>query len=290
MTWTASDIPDQTGRTVVVTGANSGLGEECTLAFAAAGANVVMACRNQETGAAVAAKAGPNAHVEKLDLADLGSIRDFAGRVGPVDVLINNAGIMAPPLHRTADGFELQFGTNHLGHFALTGLLLDRIADRVVTVSSFGHRFGRVSISDPNYERRGYERWTAYGQSKLANLLFAFELDRRLRAEHSPVHSLAAHPGFASTGLMSHTESFQDAVMGIGTRIAAQSAADGALPILYAATAGDALGGEYFGPRALFGLRGAPGRASSSDAARDEKAARELWAMSERLTGVRYLD
>jgi NAD(P)-dependent dehydrogenase (short-subunit alcohol dehydrogenase family) len=287
--WTAADITDQTGRTVVVTGANSGIGAATARALARAGANVVLACRDTAKGSAAAATMPGDVEVRRLDLADLASVRAFADDVDRLDVLINNAGVMALPQGKTADGFERQFGTNHLGHFALTGLLLPKIAERVVTLSSSAHRAGRIDFDDVNFERRRYGRWTAYSQSKLANLLFAHELQRRLAATSSPVRSVAAHPGYASTELQSHTESYQDRVMSLGNRLIGQSADMGALPSLYAATVGEVRGGEFIGPGALFGLRGHPKVVGSSRASRDPVAAAELWTLSERLTGVRYL-
>ncbi|MDF0528494.1 oxidoreductase [Tsukamurella sp. 8F] len=286
--WSAADIGDQTGRHFVVTGANSGLGKETALALGRAGATVTLACRDVLKAQPVAAEMGDRASVRHLDLADLRSVREFAGAVGDIDVLINNAGVMGTPLRRTADGFEMQFGTNHLGHFALTGLLLDRISERVVTMSSFMHHLGQVDLADPNYERRRYERWTAYGQSKLANLQFALELARRLSAAGSSVSSAAAHPGYAATGLQSHTESFMDAVMGLGNRLLAQPAAEGALPELYAATSADAASGGFYGPKQLFGMRGRPGKSRMSGAARNTEAAAGLWQLSEDLTGVTF--
>jgi NAD(P)-dependent dehydrogenase (short-subunit alcohol dehydrogenase family) len=287
--WTAADITDQRGRTFVVTGANSGIGAATARALARAGAKVVLACRDTAKGSAAAATMPGDVEVRRLDLADLAAVRSFAGGVDRVDVLINNAGVMALPKGTTADGFERQFGTNHLGHFALTGLLLPRIADRVVTLSSATHRAGRIDFADVNFERRRYGRWTAYAQSKLANLLFAYELQRRLEAASSPVRSLAAHPGYASTELQSHTESYQDRVMSLGNRLIGQSADMGALPSLYAATVGDVRGGQFIGPSALLGLRGHPKVVRSSPASLDPVAAAELWTLSERLTGVRYL-
>lgn len=286
--WAAADMPDQTGRTFVVTGANSGLGAETARALVGAGAQVVMASRNTAKAEEVAARIGGSTRVERLDLADLDSVHDFAARVGDIDVLVNNAGVMAVPLKRTAQGFEMQIGTNHLGHFALTGLLLPRISDRVVTVSSFMHRAGKIDLDDLTWEKRRYQRWAAYGQSKLANLLFARELDRRLRASGSAVRSLAAHPGYAATELQSHTESVQDQFMAVGNRIMAQSAADGALPTLYAATMPTVGGGEFYGPTGLAGMRGFPGRSPSSKAGRDQAVAAQLWDLSEKLTGINY--
>lgn len=285
--WDASNIPDQTGRTFIVTGANSGLGAVAARALAGAGAEVVLACRNVDKGAALAAEIGPRARVARLDLADLASVREFASSVDAADVLINNAGVMAVPLARTADGFESQLGTNHLGHFALTGLLLDRISDRVVTVSSGAHAMGRIDFDDLNWERRKYQRWNAYGQAKLANLLFAYELQRRLTAAGSSKLSVAAHPGYAATELQSHTESFFDPLMSVGNRLFAQSAEMGALPELYAATA-SVEPGAYYGPSSLGGLRGYPGRSGSNKASKDERVAADLWEVSEKLTGVTF--
>ncbi|TQF74222.1 SDR family NAD(P)-dependent oxidoreductase [Rhodococcus spelaei] len=285
--WTAQDIVDQQGRTFVVTGANSGLGAVTARALAGAGADVVLACRDVAKGEEVARPLGSRARVRKLDLADLDSVREFAAGIDSVDVLVNNAGVMAVPNRRTADGFEMQFGTNHLGHFALTGLLLDRITDRVVTMSSLMHRLGTIDLADPNYEHRSYRRWPAYGQSKLANLLFAYELDRRLAAAGSAVKSLAAHPGYASTGLQGHTDSVWDRVMGIGN-LMAQSAEMGALPELYAATAADAVGGTFIGPDGPFEQRGYPKVVASNAKSRDRAVAAALWGESETLTGVTY--
>ncbi|MFC6009853.1 oxidoreductase [Nocardia lasii] len=283
-TWTTADLPDQTGRTIIVTGANSGLGAVTARALSRAGARVILACRDTAKAERVA-DGLPGAEVRALDLADLNSVRAFTDSIERVDVLINNAGVMALPLRRTADGFEMQFGTNHLGHFALTNLLLDRVTDRVVTVASVAHRIGRLDLADPNWEQRRYDRWLAYGQSKLANLSFAHELQRRLAGEGSAVISVAAHPGYAATELMSHTESIQDAVMWLGNRVFAQSAEEGALPTLFAATAA-VEPGAYYGPDGFLGLRGKPARASSSGAARDRAVAAELWELSEKLCGL----
>ena len=285
--WAETDIADQTGRTFVVTGANSGLGAEAAKALGRAGATVVLACRTVEKAAPIAAEIGENAHVRRLDLADLSSVREFAENTPEVDVLINNAGVMALPHKKTADGFEMQFGTNHLGHFALTGLLLDKITDRVVTMSSFMHQVPGLKVSDPNYENRRYSRWGAYGQSKLSNLIFAYELDRRLRAAGSPLKSFAAHPGYSSTELQGRTESFQDAVMSIG-RLFAQSAYMGSLPELYAATEPGLDSGGYYGPDGFQELSGYPKKVGSNKASHDEKTARELWDKSVELTGVTY--
>ncbi|WP_319944786.1 oxidoreductase [Nocardia macrotermitis] len=285
--WDIADIPDQSGRTFIVTGANGGLGEVTARALAGAGARVIMACRNEVKARAVADSIGERAQVRRLDLADLDSVREFADAVGPADVLINNAGVMALPLTHTAQGFEMQFGTNHLGHFALTGLLLDKISDRIVTVSSGAHLIGRINLADPNWEHRRYNRWQAYGQAKLANLMFARELQRRLTLHGSDKLSVSAHPGYAATDLMFHTDSLVHLIMPLGNRILAQSAEMGALPSLYAATA-DVEPGGFYGPNRLGGMRGHPGPSGSSAASKDEVTARRLWDLSEQLTKVTY--
>ena len=283
--WTASDMPALDGRTVVVTGANSGLGLIAARAFARAGAHVVLAVRNTTKGSAAAATVPGSAEVRALDLSDLASVRAFADEwEGDLDILVNNAGVMAVPQQRTKDGFELQIGTNHLGHFALTNLLLPAICDRVVTVSSFAHRTGRIRLDDLNWERGRYGRWTAYGQSKLANLLFTRELQRRLSDAGSPVRALAAHPGYSSTNLQSHTGSgLQNAFMAVTNRVVAQSA----LPTLYAATM-DLPGDTYVGPGGLQEMRGHPAIAGRSSAALDADTAARLWELSEELTGVPF--
>jgi NAD(P)-dependent dehydrogenase (short-subunit alcohol dehydrogenase family) len=301
MKWTAADIPDQRGRTAIVTGANSGLGRVVAQELARAGAQVVLACRDTGKGEAAAeriAASAPGARVEvaELDLAALDSVRSFSEGFArgdrPLDLLVNNAGVMAPPHGRTVDGFERQLGTNHLGHFALTGRLLpllrDRAGARVVTVSSAAHRGGSIEFDDLQSERR-YSRWGAYSQSKLANLLFALELDRRLRSAGLPLISMAAHPGYAATNLQfSGPPAYERAFMRVGNLLFAQSAAMGALPILFAATAPDLAGGSFVGPDGLLEGRGHPRQVSPSSAARDEQAARRLWEVSERLTGVAY--
>ena len=285
--WTPSDIPLQHGRTVVVTGATSGIGRAAAHELARAGARVVLAVRDVERGAAVAAGMPGDVAVRRLDLADLASVRAFADATDhPVDVLVNNAGLMAVPFRRTADGFEMQTGVNLLGHFALTGLLLPRITDRVVTLSSGAHRMGGLDVTDLSWERRRYRRWTAYGQSKLADLLFAYELQRRFTAAGSPLRSMAAHPGYAATALQSRTESVQDAVMGVLNRLVAQSPEDGALPVLFAATVTDLPGGSYIGPDGPGELRGAPRPVGSSAASHDRGTARALWDAAAELTGV----
>jgi NAD(P)-dependent dehydrogenase (short-subunit alcohol dehydrogenase family) len=286
--WTEQDIPDLTGRTVVITGANSGLGAAATRALAEHGARVVMACRNTTKAEAVAARMPGEVSVRPLDLADLSSVRAFANVTADFDVLINNAGIMAVPKARTVDGFEAQFGTNFLGHFALTGLLLPKIGGRVVTLSSWVHRIGRIDLADLNWHTRRYRRWAAYGQSKLADLMFAFELDRRLKAAGSQIVSVAAHPGYAATELQSHTESLMDRVMAVGNRIIAQDAVAGARPMLYAATGPDVRGGAYYGPDGVGEVRGSPRQVHSSAAARDAATAARLWRKAEQLTGVSF--
>ncbi|MEA2244976.1 MAG: hypothetical protein QOD24_4532 [Solirubrobacteraceae bacterium] len=287
--WTASDLPDLDGRTFVVTGATSGLGLVTTRALARAGARVVLAVRDTAKGEQVAAATGGSTEVRRLDLADLASIGSFAEAWDePLDVLVNNAGIMAVPERRTKDGFELQIGTNHLGHFALTNLLLPHIADRVVTVSSRAHEMGKISLDDLNWERRRYSRWRAYGQSKLANLLFTLELQRRLAEGGAPVRAYAAHPGYASTNLQGHTSSvLQHGLMAVGNRLFAQSPEIGALPTLFAATQ-DLPGASYVGPGGFQETRGYPALARRTARAMDADTARRLWELSEQLTGTTF--
>jgi NAD(P)-dependent dehydrogenase (short-subunit alcohol dehydrogenase family) len=286
--WTAADAPDQTGRSFVVTGANSGLGEATARALAARGGRVVLACRNLEKGSAAAARMAGDVSVRRLDLADLESVREFAEQSEPFDVLVNNAGVMAIPLRRTADGFEMQLGTNFLGHFALTVQLLPLLADRVVTVSSNAHRWGRIDLDDLNWERRRYRRWLAYGQSKLADLMFGYELHRRLQRSGSAIRSVAAHPGYAATELQTGTESPLERIMGLGNRLIAQSADRGALPLVYAATMPAVRGGDYWGPDGPAELTGHPKRVSSSRSSKDAATAARLWAAAEKLTGVSF--
>ena len=299
--WDAGDIPDQTGRIAVVTGANSGLGLVTARELARHGALVVMACRNLDKGRAAQAEvaataAGPKPELESLDLASLSSVRAFADRFAAdrdgLDLLINNAGVMAPPRRHTADGFELQFGTNHLGHFALTNLLLPlmegRDDARVVTLSSNAHKtVRRIAFDNLNGDRR-YFRWNAYGQSKLANLMFALELDRRLRSAGSTVKSVAAHPGYSATNLQSAAAPLVDRlVMKVGNAVIAQSDEMGALPVLFAATQPGLEGGMYVGPDGVGEHRGHPKIVRPNGSARDESAAQRLWDVSEELTGVR---
>jgi NAD(P)-dependent dehydrogenase (short-subunit alcohol dehydrogenase family) len=287
--FTTADLPDMAGGTVIVTGGNSGIGRAAAHALAEAGARVVLAVRNVGKGRATAATMPGTTEVRALDLADLASVREFAAAWdGEIDLLINNAGVMGPPLCRTADGFELQFGTNHLGHFALTNLLLERVTGRVVTVSSGAHRYGSIDFDDLNWERKAYKRWRAYGQSKLANLLFTAELQRRLTAAGSDVLATAAHPGWAATNLQSHTEHRSlDLLLGIGNRLIAQDEHGGALPTLYAAVA-DIPGNSFAGPGGFLEQRGAPKLVGRSAAALDMEVARRLWEVSEALTGVRF--
>jgi NAD(P)-dependent dehydrogenase (short-subunit alcohol dehydrogenase family) len=278
-----------TGRTVIVTGANSGIGRAAASALAGAGANVVLAVRSIEKGQAAAAGMPGNTDVRRLDLSSLESVREFAqGWTGEIDILINNAGVMVPPLSRTADGFELQFGTNHLGHFALTNLLLEQVTGRVVTVSSTGHRMGRIDFDDLNWERKPYRAWRAYGQSKLANLLFTSELQRRLSDAGSAVLAMAAHPGYAATNLQFHSGNKPFELIGaLGNRVLAQDEDGGALPTLYAAVA-DIPGDSYAGPGRFMEHRGPAKLVGRSSAARDAAVARRLWEVSEELTGVRF--
>jgi NAD(P)-dependent dehydrogenase (short-subunit alcohol dehydrogenase family) len=283
-TWDISQIPDLTGRTAVVTGANSGLGIPTAQALGKAGAHVVLAVRDLDKGRE-AATAVPGSHeVRHLDLADLSSVRRFAASWdGDLDLLINNAGVMMAPEGRTKDGFETHFGTNHLGHFALTNLLLPHITDRVVTVSAAAHRW--VSgIDFDNLDLSGaYNPRHAYGQSKLANLLFTLELQRRLGEIGSPVRALAAHPGLAATNLLRAPRP----VLRMVIRVVAQDAEAGALPTLFAATQ-DLPGASYVGPDGISGMRGGPTVVSPTAAARDPATAKRLWTLSEELTGTSF--
>jgi NAD(P)-dependent dehydrogenase (short-subunit alcohol dehydrogenase family) len=296
--WTAADIPDLSGRHAVVTGANSGLGFQIARELARHGANVVLAVRDVGRGEEAARRIGESrVEVRRLDLADLASVRELAdGFSGGLDLLVNNAGVMALPRRTTKDGFEMQLGTNHLGHFALTGLMLPRLLERpgsrVVTMSSGAHAYGRIRFENLQGERH-YQRWLAYGQSKLANLLFAFELARRAALADLDLTSVAAHPGYAATNLQLQAGQMEGsrlkkATWGLANRLFAQSDAQGALPALYAATMPDVTGGEYFGPDGRSGARGYPTRAHTSKAARDPELAQRLWTVSEELTGVTY--
>jgi NAD(P)-dependent dehydrogenase (short-subunit alcohol dehydrogenase family) len=287
--WTSADLPELHGRTFVVTGATSGIGRAAARDLAAAGARVVLAVRDTERGEAAAAEMPGATEVRHLDLTDLASVRAFAeGWEGELGVLINNAGVMAVPEGRTADGFELQIGTNHLGHFALTGLLIGQISDRVVTVASTAHRGGKIRFDDLNWEHGGYRAWDAYRQSKLANLLFTLELQRRLTEAGSHLRAVAAHPGWSATNLQNRTGSrIQNGLMAIGNRLIAQSDEHGAWPTLYAATE-DVPAAAYVGPGGRGEVRGHPKLVGRTDAALDERAAKRLWLESERLTGVEF--
>ena len=317
--FSTADVPDIPDQRVIVTGANSGIGKAAANVLAAAGAQVTLAVRNVQKGQAAAATIAGKTEVRELDLASLDSIRRFATDWdGDIHLLINNAGVMAPSARRTAEGFELQFGTNHLGHFALTGrllpLLLASEAPRVVTVSSMAHRSARSvwtdettpetmpesalgfladAEDDAGRRKRTQARWTGYARSKLANLLFARELDRRAKAASAPLVSVAAHPGYAATELLGKTAyssrskaatRLSDLIM----RLTAQSSATGAWPSLYGATVADLSGGEYIGPRGPGEFRGAPAAAKMSRAARDDVAAKGLWEYSVSVTGVGY--
>jgi NAD(P)-dependent dehydrogenase (short-subunit alcohol dehydrogenase family) len=301
--WTADDIPDQSGRVAIVTGANGGLGYVTSRELARHGARVVVCARDEVRGKEAIARLiadVPDADVElrSLNMADLSSIRTFADGIQAsypaIDLLVNNAGVMAISRKETADGFEMQFGTNHLGHFALTGLLLPLLVNqpgaRVVTVSSNAHKPGRIDFDDIMHERH-YRRWRVYSASKLANLLFTFELQRRLSAIDSPLMSVAAHPGTAATNLVrpgSQGNPIKQVVMTLGVWVVGQSEAQGALPQLYAATAPEVRGGEFYGPNGIAENRGYPKQVGSSAASKDTETARRLWQLSEELTGVSY--
>jgi NAD(P)-dependent dehydrogenase (short-subunit alcohol dehydrogenase family) len=303
--WTTDDIPDLSGRTAVVTGANSGLGFESALALGRAGAEVVLACRDQVKGTGALDRirlSAPDAKVSlaPLDLADLGSVAAFASAYADqhdgLDILLNNAGVMAIPRRETADGFEMQFGTNHLGHFALTAHLLDsllaRPGARVVTVSSAVAQIGRIRFDDLQGTGK-YGKWSAYAQAKLANQLFILELDRRATRAHAALIAVAAHPGYAATNLQSvgpqmSGSGITERLTGLANSIFGQSAAGGALPSLYGATAPGVSGGQYFGPGGFMAQRGAPKEVSFVKAAEDRATARRLWEVSEELTGVTF--
>ncbi|WP_327404244.1 oxidoreductase [Streptomyces sp. NBC_01288] len=300
--WNEKAVPDQRGRVAVVTGANSGLGYVTARELARKGARVVLACRSEVRGSAaadriVAEVPGAEAQFGRLDLGDLASVREFADTFPyeRLDLLVNNAGVMAMPYGTTVDGFETQFGVNHLGHFALTGLLLPALLDapdaRIVTLSSFMHVLANIDIDDLNSERR-YSRWTAYSRSKTANLLFTHELARRLAAAGSGVVATAAHPGYAATNLQTAGPQAEgrrgaERLMEIGNRVFAQSAEAGALPSLYAATAPDVRPDAFFGPRIAM-WRGAPAPSWRAPWTLNDAMGQRLWAASEELTGVVY--
>lgn len=289
MPWTTADIPDQSGRVFVVTGANSGLGLITAKTLSAKGAYVVLACRDLDKGAAARAELPGDGEVRRLDLADLDSVRELAEGLADwrIETLVNNAGVMNVPRGTTAQRHELQFGTNVLGHFLLTSLLLPRLTDRVVFVSSLAHRLGAITLEDLDFERRRYNGWLAYGQSKLADLMLAYELQRRLTAAGSPLRSMAAHPGYAATNLQSHSGGWQQTFMQWLNKVPvlAKPAEDGALPILYAATVPDLPGGSYVGPGGFMENGGAPRPVGSSAASHDREVAAGLWQRCEELTG-----
>jgi len=287
--WSTDSLPAQTARTVILTGATSGIGFAAAQVLADKGCRVVIAARNQAKAADAVARIGKQAEARELDLADLDSVRAFAAAwTDPIDILINNAGVMAVPLSRTPQGFELQLGTNHLGPFALTNLLLPKITDRVVVVSSGAHRMGQIDLTDLNWERRRYKQWPAYGQSKLANLLFVLELERRLTAARSPIRVTAAHPGFSRTNLQGHSgNAIADRATLVVTRVMGQPATHGAWPTLFAATE-DLPGGSYVGPGGFAETRGLPRLVGRTPDASDPELAKQLWTASEELTGVRF--
>ena len=283
--WTAADLPSFTGRTVIVTGANSGLGEVTARELARAGAKVIVAVRNVDKGNSAAAGMTGDVEVRKLDLQDLASVRAFADGVDRVDVLVNNAGIMAVPYAQTVDGFESQIGTNHLGHFALTNLLLPKVSDRVVTVSSMMHLIGKISLKDLNWKSRPYSAWLAYGQAKLANLLFTKELQRRLDAAGSGVTAQSAHPGYSATNLQGHaTGKISSTLMSLGNKLATD-ADFGARQTLFAASQ-ELPGNSFVGPK--FAMAGPTGLSARSPLADNAKTAAALWELSEQLTGTEF--
>lgn len=283
--YAASAVPDLSSKTVIVTGASSGIGAATATVLAERGARVVLAVRDPEKGARAAQAMRGRVEVRALDLADLASVRSFAAVwVGPVDLLVNNAGVSVPGMQRTVDGFELQFGTNHLGPYALTNLLLPQITGRVVSVSSQAERAARLDLADPNYERTPYKESKAYAASKLANLLFTAELQRRLGAAGSPVVAAAAHPGLVATNM---TAGAGGRVTQLAVRLLAQDPSDGALPVLYAATA-DIADGAFIGPEHLLHMRGGAQPIGRSKQAQDPALARRLWDLSEQLTGINF--
>jgi hypothetical protein len=303
--WTADDMPDLSGKVAVVTGGNSGIGHEAARALTRKGAHVVLACRDlakarDAIGQIRALQPSASLEPMQLDLASLESVhrfaRDLQAKGTPLDLLINNAGVMAIPYRKTAEGFEMQLGTNHLGHFALTGLLLEQVlaapAGRVVNVSSTAHKAGRMRFDDLQGERR-YWKWPAYAQSKLANLLFTYELQRRLERAGARAIGVACHPGYAATNLQAAGPRMEGSrvmewVMELGNRLLSQSAAMGALPTLYAATSPDVRGGDYIGPDGFMENTGYPKKTTSSARSHDVRDAGRLWEVSEQLTGVRY--
>jgi NAD(P)-dependent dehydrogenase (short-subunit alcohol dehydrogenase family) len=284
--WTAAELPSFSGRTVVITGANSGLGLVTARELARVGAHVVLAVRDLDKGRKAADSIGGDVEVRRLDLQDLASVREFADGTANLDVLINNAGVMAVPYAKTKDGFESQLGTNHLGHFALTNLLLPKLTDRVVTVSSVFHYLGHVELGDLNWERRRYRPWSAYSQSKLANLLFTSELQRRLEKVGSPLRAVAAHPGYSHTNLQGKSgRRIEDALMEFGGRLVATDADFGARQTLYAASQ-DLPGDTFVGPR--YGWYGPTGPVGRSPRAKRAETATALWELSAQLTETKF--
>ena len=289
MAWKPSEISDQSGRTFVITGANGGIGEQTTKVLAAKGATVIMACRNAAKAQPIADSIEGDVRVAALDLASLASIREFAESTGEFDVLINNAGLMNIPFSRTVDGFETQWGVNHLGHYALTGLLLDRVKDRVVTLASIAHRqTPKLWVDDLNYENRRYQRNLAYAQAKLSNLMFARELQRRLTEAGSAKRSYGIHPGVAATDLFARTETPLDKISKPFVRLVGHSPARAAHSSLFAATDPNADPTIYWGPNSLRGTQGPVEAASSSKLSQNRELWQRLWEESERLTGVSY--
>lgn len=304
--WTMQDIPDMSGKLALITGANSGLGFNTTKGLAASGAKVIMACRTVAKAESARDKIlsetpGADLEIRQLDLSDLGSVKSFAESIindglAP-DLLINNAGVMAVPYGKTKDGFEMQIGTNHLGHFALTGLLINQLADgaRIVNVASMAHRWTPgINLDDLNWEKRKYKRWQAYGDSKLSNLLFTFELVRRIKKAGKDISAVAAHPGYADTHLQyvaaeQKQSKLEKIVMDIGA-LFAQPADMGSLPSLYAATMSDVDSGDYIGPGGFQQMRGYPKKVGCKSTARNEDTAGKLWNLSEQLTQVSYLN
>ncbi|BAX94122.1 oxidoreductase [Mycobacterium shigaense] len=284
--WTAAQLPSFAGRTVIITGANSGLGEITARELAATGATIIMAVRNTQKGHLAARNMRGQVEVRELDLQNLSSVREFADGVDRADILINNAGVMGVTYAETIDGFESQIGTNHLGHFVLTNLLLPKLADRVVTVSSMAHWAGRISLDDLNWKKRRYRPWLAYAQSKLANLLFTSELQRRLQAAGSPLRAVAAHPGYSHTNLQGATgRQLSDTLMSAATSVFATNADFGARQTLYAASR-DIPGDTFVGPR--FGSFGRTQAVGRSKAAHDAATATALWQLSEQLTKTTF--
>ncbi|MBU0983279.1 MAG: SDR family NAD(P)-dependent oxidoreductase [candidate division Zixibacteria bacterium] len=292
--WHAENVPDQKGRIVIITGSSSGIGYETARVLADKNATVIIAVRNLKKGDAAADKirkahSHANLHVMALDLANLTSVRTFVDefriKFDRLDLLINNAGVMIPPYSKTADGFELQFGTNHLGHFALTGLLMDLLlktsGSRIVNVSSGAHKYGTIDFSDLAWETRKYKPWKAYGDSKIANLYFTFELARRLKSNKQDVIVAAAHPGWTATDLQRHSGFIEYL-----NSFFAQGIEMGALPTLYAAVGPDVQSGDYYGPSGFIEMRGFPKKVSGNALSQDKAIAGRLWEVSENLTGV----